>query len=320
MVRVIGINIMSMVFSVLLFGQDGFVELKIDPKTVEVGQPFTITVKTNVNGNIALNLPDEFVQSGPRQSGMSSSIKIVQGKRKAVRYSFQSFSGSIDKVGRYLFGSAKVVTSGGKEYKSDSYSIRIIKSKNMISADPGKNLDKLAFGIIQQSKMEIYEGQSIVIAGKVYSKVDVMQVADYSPFTFSGPANSRVLDPSNRVSLNYEVVKGKKLQTFNIGKSLIFPEKVGEFEIHPFRTTIVYNDPRKFFPNQLKIVSNSTTVVVKPLPNGMPKNFIDGVGQFNISASVDKTNITQGKVVELHVQIKGQGNLQNIKKPRKVGS
>lgn len=208
MVRVIGINIMSMVFSVLLFGQDGFVELKIDPKTVEVGQPFTITVKTNVNGNIALNLPDEFVQSGPRQSGMSSSIKIVQGKRKAVRYSFQSFSGSIDKVGRYLFGSAKVVTSGGKEYKSDSYSIRIIKSKNMISADPGKNLDKLAFGIIQQSKMEIYEGQSIVIAGKVYSKVDVMQVADYSPFTFSGPANSRVLDPSNRVSLNYEVEVG----------------------------------------------------------------------------------------------------------------
>ncbi len=316
MVRNVGLYLVFLGLSIVLFGQDEFIELKIEPQTVEVGQPFSITVKTNVNGNIELNLPDEFTQSGARQSGMSSSIKIVHGKRKAVRFSFQSFSGSIGQKGKYLFGPAKVVSSTGEQYKSKSYTIKIIQPRNMISEDPSKNLDKLVFGIIEQSKKKIYEGQPIVVSGKVYSKVDVMQVADYAPFTFSGPADTRSLDPSNRVSVSYTVVNGKKLQTFDIGKTLIFPEKVGVFELQPFRTTIVYNDPRKFFPDQLKIVSNSSKVIVKPLPNGIPKNFIDGVGQFKIYANIDKTHILQGKVVELHVKIKGQGNLQNIKKPK----
>lgn len=317
MVRKLGLHIIPLLLlTISLYGQDKFIELTIDPQTVEVGEPFTITVKSNVDGNIEMNLPDEFMQSGPRQSGMSSSIQLVHGERRAIRFSYQSFSGSIDKKGKYLFGPAKIVLDNGKVLESDSYTVKVIKSQNMISEDPRKNLDKLAFGIIQQSKKVIYEGQPIVVAGKVYSKVDVMQVADFSPFTFSGPADSRSLDPSNRVSVSYQVVNGKKLQTFDIGKTLIFPEKVGQFEIEPFKTTIVYNDPRNFFPEQLKLVSNSTKVVVKPLPNGTPKNFIDGVGQFEVSANVDKTNITQGKVVELHVKIKGRGNLQNIKKPR----
>lgn len=316
MVRIITLNIISMVLSITLYGQDEFVELNIDPQTVEVGQAFTITIKTNVNGNIEMSLPDEFEQSGARQSGMSSSIKLVNGKRLAVRYSFLSFSGFIGRKGKYLFGPAIVVDSDGKEYKSDVYTVNIIAPQNMISADPSKNLDKMAFGIIQQSEKEIYEGQPIVIEGKVYSKVDVMQVTDYTPFTFSGPADSRNLDPSNRVTVKYEVVNGKRLQTFNIGKMLIFPEKVGRYEIQPFQTTLIYNDPRKLFPDQLKIVSNTTTVVVKPLPSGTPKNFIDGVGQFKVYSSIDKTEVDQGKVVELQVKIQGRGNLQNIKKPR----
>src|SRR5690554_8225377 len=100
----------------------------------------------------------------------------------------------------------------------------------------------MVFGIIQKSKKEIYEGEPLVVEGKVYSQVEILQVEDYSSFTFDGPAETKSLVASNQVSSAYEVINGKNLQTFKIGKTLIFPERIGDYSIKPFQTIIVYNE------------------------------------------------------------------------------
>lgn len=298
-----------------LFGQDVFVDLEIEPKTVEVGQEFTITIKTNVEGDIDMNLPDEFIQSGMRQSGMSSSVEFIKGKKKVVRYSFQTFAGYFENEGEYLVGPVKVQAKK-KVYSSDAYSVKVIKTQNMISDDPSKNMNQLIFGIIEQSKKEIYEGESVVLEGKVYSQVEILQIEDYATFKLDGAAEHRDLNKSNQVSTNYEVINGRNVQTFKIGKQLIFPEGVGTIEIKPFKTVIAYTGSHSFFPDRMKVISNEAKIKVKPLPAGMPKDFINAVGKFDVSTQIENPNLNQGEVVELKVKITGQGNLQNITKPK----
>jgi hypothetical protein len=315
MVRIALLHIIFLTLSIHLYGQDEFVDLEISTKNAEIGQSITITIKTNVDGNLDMNLPDEFIQSGAMQSGMSSSIEYVNGQQKAVRFNFQTFTGYFEDAGTFLLGPVKVLTRNN-EYQSESHSVKVIDRQNMISENPAKNLNQLVFGIIQQSQNEIYEGEPLVIEGKVYSQVEILQVEDFTSFTYDGPSESHSLTASNQVSSAYEVINGKNLQTFKIGKSLIFPEKVGEYKIKPFQTIIVYNDPRRIFPERIKVVSNATNVLVKPLPSGMPKHFIDAVGQFQLSANIENTRINQGKVVELKLKVSGKGNLHNIEQPK----
>lgn len=314
MLRFVFLNIILCCTS-LLWSQGEFVDIEIDPTTVEKGQPITITLKTNTEGNVKFELPDEFVQSGPTHSGMSSSVNYDNGKGEVIRFSFQKFSGYFDTEGEYKIGPIKILTANG-EIESKSVLVKVHKLQNMISEDPSKNMDKAIFGIIEQSSKEIYEGQPIVLEGKVYSQIDILQVENFSTFKFEGSAEVHSLQNSNQVSRKYEVVAGKDVMTFRIGKSLIFPDKTGNYEISPFEIVLLYDDPRKLFPERAKIRSNSTKVRIKPLPNGTPGSFIGAVGRFDVSASFNNTEVEQGKVVELNIHVFGHGNLHNIEAPK----
>lgn len=314
MLRFVFIN-MILCCASLLWSQDEFVDIEINPTTVEKGQPVTITLKTNTEGNVKFELPDEFVQSGPTHSGMSSSVDYSNGKGEVIRFSFQKFSGYFDTEGEYKIGPIKIQTANG-EIESKSVMVKVHKLQNMISEDPSKNMDKAIFGIIEQSKKEIYEGQPIILEGKVYSQIDILQVENFNTFKFEGPAEIHSLQNSNQVSRKYEVVSGKDVVTFKIGKSLIFPDKTGNYEISPFEIILLYDDPRKLFPERAKIRSNTTKVRIKPLPDGTPNSFIGAVGHFDVSASFNGTTVEQGKVVELNIRVFGHGNLHNIEAPK----
>ncbi|HAW81057.1 MAG TPA: hypothetical protein DCX27_15905, partial [Balneola sp.] len=259
-------------------------------------------------------MPDEFVQSGPTHSGMSSSVDYSNGKGEVIRFSFQKFSGYFDAEGEYKIGPIKIQTANG-EIESKSVMVKVHKRQNMISEDPSKNMDKAIFGIIEQSKKEIYEGQPIILEGKVYSQIDILQVENFNTFKFEGPAEVHSLQNANQVSRKYEVVSGKDVVTFKIGKSLIFPDKTGNYEISPFEVILLYDDPRKLFPERAKIRSNTTKLRIKPLPDGTPNSFIGAVGHFDVSASFNGTTVEQGKVVELNIRVFGHGNLHNIEAP-----
>src|SRR5690554_2446868 len=260
MVRVVLFYMLIFTLSFHVFGQQEFVDLEIHPKNVEIGQSISITLKTNVKGHLDMDMPEEFIQSGAVQSGMSSSIKYINGQQKVVQYNFQSFTGYFEEAGTFIIGPA-TVSNKKQKYQSESHQIKVSQRQNMISDDPAKNLNQIIFGIIQQSRKEIYEGESIVVEGKVYSQVEILQVDDFTPFTMEVASENHALTNSNQVSSAYEVLNGKNVQTFKIGKSLIFPEKVGKHTIQPFQTTIVYNDWRKIFPERIKVVSNASEIL-----------------------------------------------------------
>ncbi|MFA5575315.1 MAG: BatD family protein [Brumimicrobium sp.] len=315
MVRLLALNIALILVVPSVCAQNEFVELYIEPKTAEVRQEIVVTIRTNIEGDINMNLPDEFLQTGSRSSGISSSVEIIKGKTKIVRYNEQSFAGYFEEEGKFVMGPVEIHTRD-KKYSSSTHTVRVVEPQNMISSDPGDNMNQPIFGIIQLSKKEIYEGEPIVVEGKIYSQIRLLQIEDFKPVSFNSTTETHNLDNKNHISTEFEVVSGKKVQSFRIGKQVVFPSELGEFEIKPFQSVIVYDSPRSFFPERTQVVSNQTSILVKPLPNGAPKEFIEGVGEFKLDASVSRENIKQGEVIELSVVISGTGNIQNIKNPQ----
>jgi hypothetical protein len=139
------------------WSQQPYIELQVEPLTVEVGQNFTVVLRTNAEGSLDFEMPDEFNQSGIAHSGMSSSINYINNKAQVEKYSFQKFVGYIDEPGRYKIGPAKLKTNNG-ELVSKEIIIQVVKPLNMISDDPAKNMNEPVFGIIQQSSKTIFEG------------------------------------------------------------------------------------------------------------------------------------------------------------------
>lgn len=313
--RILGLHIVSFITSLCMWGQDEFVSLEASPNPVEKGQQITITLKTNVEGKMDFTLPDEFEQSGPMQSGMSSTVNYSNGRGKVVRFSYQKLAGHFDDEGTFSVGPAKIHGKNGV-VTSNVLTIKVRKRQNMISENPAENMDQAIFGIIEQSNKVIYEGQPLILEGKIYAQVDILQVERYVPFELDGPAETHDLQQSNQVMRNYEQVAGRNVMTFRIGKRLLFPEKTGTFEIDPFETVLYYDDQRSLFPERVKVRSNESTITVKPLPDGVPASFIEGVGSYSLSASIDSNTIEQGSVITVKVRILGHGNLHNIEAPK----
>ena len=105
----------------------------------------------------------------------------------------------------------------------------------------------------------------------------------------------------------------------------IFPQKAGEYTIPAIETLIGKVAPQSrvggdFFDdsffnsvtqqlNWQKIYSNSLKIEVNPLPNGL-----ELYGKYQIRADVDKHKVISNKPVNLTIIVKGQGNIDDVKK------
>ncbi len=99
---------------------------------------------------------------------------------------------------------------------------------------------------------------------------------------------------------------------------LITPQKSGTLKIPPTYVNVgkavrganSFNDP--FFGTSIrwqKIYSNEITINVEPLPNNL-----ELYGHFLITAKVDKKVVNANEPLNLTIKVKGEGNLDDIKK------
>ena len=63
------------------------------------------------------------------------------------------------------------------------------------------------------------------------------------------------------------------------------------------------------------LVSDKKTITVRPL-NNKPDSFTGAVGLFDISSSLSSSDVENGTPVTFYIKLKGEGNLDNIGRPR----
>lgn len=291
-----------------------YISIELSASKVEIGEPFSIQVKTNIEGNIQFELPKELEQIGIVSSGMSSSVTYIGGKGTVERYNYKDYQARALSEGTFSIGPAKVTTAQG-EVLSEIVKIKVERSLQMLSDDPAKNLDQAVFGLIALSKKEVFIGEPIIAMAKVYSQISILQLEDFTPFKIQGPAEVIPFDASNQVKNNYEDINGNSLLTLRLGKTMIFPDQTGTFEVSPYHLNLLYDHPRSLFPERMRITSNSEVVRVKPLPDNAPDNFIGAVGDLSFHAEFVNPTIAQGAVTPLVLSISGYANFLDLTAP-----
>ena len=166
----------------------------------------------------------------------------------------------------------------------------------------------------------------ILLTYKVYTLVSLTQLRGDMPDLKS--FYSQEVDLPQQKSFSVETVNGRPYRTCTWSQYVMFPQMTGKLQIPSitFEGIVVQQnrnvDPFEAFFNggsgyvevKKKIVAPGIEIQVDPLPE-RPANFSGGVGQFNISAQLDKTSTKANDPVSLRIIVSGVGNLKLIKQP-----
>jgi hypothetical protein len=313
-------SILALLFTVssFVYGQKPNIQLSVNVKPIEVGQMVAFTVKSNLNGNISINLPESFTEAGV-MNGMEQTMDGNGNMIISISYTQQ---GVFTKPGKYTITAS--VKDKSKTFKSNDLSILVRKKgdakskKNYEQSDDdisNSNLKEAVFGIIEKSKRKLYEGEPLLLEAKIFSKINVTNIIQYQPFTIKGTVETFDIEKTDNVSINRENFKGNTFLTFSYGKQLVFPATTGKYIIKPFSMVLRYNNGG-FFDRDLQFESNATFVDVLPLPKGAPKDFNGGVGKFSMSTNLSKKIAKVGDILTFTIKVTGKGNMHAIAKPK----
>jgi hypothetical protein len=291
-----------------LLAQKPMVSLTISDKKVAPNESVTIIVTTNLNGTVQVDYPTEFIGDYGIMHGMEPKMDPSTGKVKT--YYYVQESGVFRKAGSYTF--VAHVQYRGNEYRSNKLTVVVSESEEEDEEDLGYNSKDPIFGVIQAKKTTVYEGEPVLLKAKVFSRYDIYFLEGYKPFKADKNAEEHVFQ-NQRQNVEETKYNGRNVLTFDYGKQLLFPVSTGKCRIQPFEMALRCHTT--FFDKTIAFKSSSAVINVKPLPDGAPKTFIGGVGDFSLSQLLGKTQLKQGDVFSLTLVVEGLGNLHNINAP-----
>ena len=91
----------------------------------------------------------------------------------------------------------------------------------------------------------------------------------------------------------------------------LYPQKTGQVLIQP--ATLLLPVPR----GRKTLKTGALKLTIRPLPEiGKPTDFSGAVGEYEISAQVDRSAVEAGSALTLSVRISGHGNMQTVSAPK----
>ena len=295
----------------MLHAQKPIVKLEVDQTKITLGNELIITVKSNIEGEITINFPSEFVRGYDVMSGMEQEVDYNTGIVNTISYYSQN--GSFKKTGTFSIGPA-YVKRGKHIFKSNMVQITVQKEHvdNGNGTITSKQLKQLAFGVIEVNKTSLYEGEPLIVQAKVYSRFAPTSIEDYQTYKIDQSIDKQVLDNAQNLTARKESVKGVGMYVITHDKNLLFPTGSGALQINPFKLVL-----RQHFDG-LAVVSNGASVNVKPLPNNAPKSFIGFVGSLEAKCQYNGTCDKKGDIIKLELVLSGKGNLHNVDAPKLI--
>ena len=258
-----------------------------------VGARNTSTPIINTNGNFNI-----------QHEGSSSQINIINGDT-TISTSHQ-FQLSPIKPGVFTLGPASVDIDG-KEYTSNTISITISNAANL----PNKERNYYVEAFLD--KKEAYLGEQVIYTFKLFNKVQLynstLEIPKFDSFISESLGSEKSV---------IKIINGVRWKETEI-KTLLIPTRTGVFEIPPASINAKLIINQSFFGAETKpvrLISESIKIRIKELPSAnKPSNFSGLIGEFTISASIEKNNIKRGESTTLTLEIAGIGDSQDFPEP-----
>ncbi len=306
------------------------------PSTVVLGTPFQLSYVINTAADAdELRLPDlsNFeVLAGPYTA---SSQQIINGQYSGsmtITYTLQA-----RKLGTFSIGPATIQIAR-QRHVANGLSIKVLppdknaKSHGKNGGDsPGEGAStaSLASGDVfmkaNVTKTKVYEQEAFLVTYKLYSLPDVLGVDNFKLPEFKGFVMQKIDLPTDQRP-QIERYNGHNYTTFVLYQVLLFPQRSGTYDIERASGTFGFRlrSQRKvrsifddFFDTyqdvKRTLVAPSIRINVAPLPTaGKPATFSGAVGNFHMSAQIDKNTLKTNEPVTVRVTISGTGNLKLI--------
>lgn len=208
------------------------------------------------------------------------------------------------------------------------------------------DLEKDLYIKVVVDKSKVHVGEQITALYKLYARLP-MNVSISKLPTLNGFWTQDFEIPK-KITPKEEIIDGQRYQVFTLKKSALFPQQTGTLELDPaeaegvarimqkvrgqrdpffddpFFNSFFMDDPfaDEFFGRtaykdiRVKLKSKPVKIQVDALPeDGKPESFTGAVGDFSITGTLDKNEITTDGVANLTLEIKGSGNIKLIEPP-----
>ena len=337
--------------NILLFYLFTFLPLAIEAQTLTVSAPAQVSAGENfrISYTVSTQDVDDF------RSGIHSNdvAEIIAGPYTSTQSSFQMTNGHTTSSSSITYTytlyahkngtfnvPAATATVDGRQIQSKATKITVTGTARQQNGAPNMHQDnepqmraagsKISgndlFIKVSANKRRVHEQEPVLLTYKVYTLVDLTQLNGKMP-DLTGFHTQEIPLPQQK-SFHVEQVNGRPYRCVTWSQYVMYPQMTGKLEIPSitFKGIVVQQnrsvDPFEAFFNggsgyvevKQDIIAPSLTIQVDPLP-AKPANFSGGVGQLNISAQIDKTDVKAGDPISLRVVVGGTGNLKLIKQP-----
>jgi hypothetical protein len=304
------------------------VTASLDRATAHVGEQVVLTVQ--VSGGIG-SIPD------PKLPDLGANFEVYTG-RTSQSYSLINGHMSASKTLMYAlvpkkagtFTIAPIEVHHGKEVvRAQPVKLTVLAGPAPSTAPTPPRETRGETGSTRGSedlfvratadKSDPYLYEQVTYRVRLYTRVGLLDNPGFSAPTTQGfwKEDLPALQP------RLETVNGKRYRVLEVDMA-VFPTTPGKLTIGEsvLQCTVQgasrANDPFSFFggnPFDSKRVTLRTDPVVlhvKALPPGAPPGFHGAVGEYTLTASVDKTTVAQNEPVTLTVKVSGEGNLKTL--------
>ena len=313
------------------------------PDVVVVGDQFRLsyTVTTQkVKDFRAPSIKGFDVLMGPSRSEQSST-QIVNGSVSSTSSITFTYILMANTAGEFTVPGASIVADGNQMI-SNSVKIKVLpqdqnhnssrrNNDNSSSIQPSSNAsvsNQDLFITATASKTNVYEQEAFVLTYKIYTRESNLQLNNAKLPDFKG-FHSQEIEMTTNARWTPGHYKGRNYYTTVYRQFVLFPQQSGKLFIEPAQFQMTVNKPVQsadpfdaFFNggnNVIEIKKPITTpkiaINVNPLPAGKPTNFLGGVGEFNISSSINSKELKTNDAITIKLVISGTGNLKLISNP-----
>lgn len=332
--------------------------IKVSAKQqVSVGEQFRIAFEVNAEGK-KFSAPsfDHFSVVGGPFNSSSSSVQIVNGSMSHTVTNTYSYVLRAEKLGEFTIGSASIVVDGNV-IKSEPYQISVVADASSAGSvsqggqqssgqshqntDDPKVSGQDLFLKVTPSKKTAYVGEPVVLTYKLFTRVPVSQLSVSRMPSYGGFWMKETGDNNGNLRQSSEMVNGIEYTTAEVKKVVLIPQKAGKLNVEPMgiecvaqivtqRSNQHSNDPFDIFFNDPFFSRNYTNVQknietatlqldIKSLPeDGKPSGFAGAVGNYNFSATIDKTETGTNEALNLTITVSGSGNIELLNLPAPV--
>ncbi|MEO0074214.1 MAG: BatD family protein, partial [candidate division WOR-3 bacterium] len=317
----------------------------VDRNEVAVGEQFTLTVTVEGSGLGSLPTPrlpqlDGFDNLGSTRSS-STNISLIGGRlTQSVSHDFIYFLAA-RREGTFTIGPCRI-TIDGTEYSTEPITITVTKAQARKQQPPARSQPRVfdPFGffdfpepprrssagrpednidlVASVDRTTVWQGEQLTVTYTLYTAEEIRSLSMTQSPAFSGFWAENVYEPS-RLEYRTETYRGRRCYAATLKRALLSPTRSGELTIEAMTLSGTVLRGGGFFGFEevpFQVSSSPIRITVRPLPDsGRPADFSGGVGEFRVSASLNRDTSVGGEPLNLTITITGTGSLALIAAP-----